>query len=149
MPRQLGTLMRQTPKEIHQRARKVHVIQFIPRRNVVRRGLGENSFWAVQYKTTGSGSPHTCRFKFYSKGVDKTVPVWVWCDCKDFKYREEYVLTRKADGSSSLINATPRPPRETNPRMKVRLCKHLLKIEKVIPQINAYLRQKKKVEFGR
>lgn len=114
----------------------------------MRRGLGENAFWSVQYKTTGTGGPHLCRYKFYSEGVGKTVRVWVWCDCKDFKYREEYVLARKADGSSSLINAKPRPPRVTNPRMEVRLCKHLLKITKVIPQVNEYLRQRKKVGFG-
>lgn len=149
MPRMLATLLQQTPAKVQQRARKVHVINFIPRRHITRRGLGENSFWSVQYKTTGTGGPHTCRFKFYSAGVGKTVPTWVWCDCADFKYREEYVLARKAGGSSSIINAKNRPPKVTNPRMEVRLCKHLLKITKVIPQINEYLRQKKKVEFGR
>jgi len=148
MPSFLSSLIRQTPSEVQKRANKVHVIQFIPRRHVTRRGLGANSFWAVQYKTTGTGGPHTCKFKFYSAAVDKMVPVWVWCDCKDFKYREEYVLTKKA-GSSSFIGAKPRPPKVTNPRMKVRLCKHLLKITKVIPQVQAYLRQRKKVEFGR
>ena len=149
MPFHLSTLINVTPKEVKSRASKVRVVNFVPKSNIMRRGLGKNSSWWVEYKASGTGKTHTCRFKFYSLTVARTAPVWVWCDCNDFKYREEYVLTKKADSSSSIISAKPNPPKVTNPKNKVRLCKHLLKITQLIPQVNEYLSKKKRVQFGR
>jgi hypothetical protein len=76
-----------------------------------------NMIWYVK-------NPH------YSGRIYKCDSVMVTCDCKDFLYRLEYALWYK--GLASIKHSNGAFPIIRNPRLRIRLCKHLLRSGLVI-----------------
>lgn len=141
MPQYLQTLIQSTPAKTFLESRSVKVVHF-DLRTGVKRGMHEGRATIdLSWKTSGSGKPHACEMRFYADEVGRGEPVWVKCDCGDFTFRLEYALAEKK--SSTVTQARPNPPSHTNPKMKTRLCKHLLKIIQVLPMVQTYIRQGK------
>lgn len=133
----LSHLVRVTPADKKKASRRVHVASFQAAQDVERGGGGTEAYWSVKFKTTGSQRSHTCEVRFHGSGIREMDPVWVSCDCDDFRYRLEYVLAQIK--SASIVTARATRPTKTNPHMKPRLCKHLLKITQIIVQAQEHV----------
>ncbi len=69
-------------------------------------------------------SKYSPKVRIYTdKPVNSRSGAWVTCDCNDFKYRWEVVLTGR--GSSKLSNADNVEPNVKNPKKVAGVCKHL------------------------
>lgn len=132
----LSALIRDSSK-VKAEARKVHVTSFDPRVDMRRVVLPEGEAWEVEWDTTGSGESYHCIMRFFAGVIYTGAKVWVSCDCDDFRYRLEYVLSQR--GSSSILHSSGGPAQKTNPKGQARLCKHLLKIIGIIPQASRHL----------
>ena len=69
------------------------------------------------------------------KPIHRHTKVLVQCSCENFVFVWEYA--NATVGASRLIYSNGEPPRMTNPRLAVGLCKHLVALAKIIMEKNA------------
>lgn len=139
MPQYLQTLIRDTPAKTFLESRAVKVAHFDPRKGIKHGEHEGRQTIDLEWITTGHQRAHKCQMRFYSDEIGRGEPVWVMCDCGDFMYRLEYALAERKSSTVTQVQALP--PKATNPKMKTRLCKHLLKIIQVLPTATAWVRR--------
>lgn len=73
---------------------------------------------------SGGGQPQKCSIRIFDKSISVKSPCFVYCSCKMFINTTEVALT--AQGSAKVINADPKLPNKTNPKLTPGLCPHLV-----------------------
>lgn len=88
-----------------------------------RRGKDSQKNDYREFKFTVGEHDRKVRVRVFGKPTSSRNPTWVHCDCGDFRYRWDWVLTKKE--SSSLYQTKNRPPVIRNPEKKRSVCKHV------------------------
>lgn len=140
----LNTIMRATPWNIVNNARRVRVVK--EDAYVDRDDQGEHKVYRAKVLSQGPGKkPWNLTIKLYGKRrasgkmVKRSNKAWVHCDCPYFKYYVEVALA--ARGSSSVMISNGNFPKIRNPRMRPYLCKHLLATGKAATDAKAKKRR--------
>jgi len=87
-----------------------------------RRGKTPDKDAYREFKFSVGENNNNVRVRVFGKSSSRS-PAWVHCDCGDFRYRWDWLLTKKE--SSSLYNTADEPPNVRNPEKKRGFCKHV------------------------
>jgi hypothetical protein len=144
----LGQMLKVTPRKIWLYSRDVRV-RVLESKFGTNPGKGDYFEVLVKAKTGSAPKPgqrgkkeiHTVILRQYGPtiaslskgGILTTRKTWCHCDCSYFLFHCEVALTRFE--SSSIINSNGQPPIHTNPRKIPRICKHIIALISIQPQL--------------
>ncbi len=129
-------LKQSTPKRI-ERSKTVNGAPL----NIRADGNDETRFFRFKSNPSTTGKRHQGFIKFidYDRKQGSVsegkMACHVDCDCEDFKYRYAYVDAAKnasSIGDKSLNKCINRPPNIMNPKKRIGLCKHLIRLKEYL-----------------
>lgn len=129
----LEQMIKITPKNIFRNAKKVYGGLF---KKPVWKQDANGVYKHVYIRARDTNGVRFLQYKLYLQKNNKTSKLndnaWVHCSCPWFTFFCEVALTLKK--SSSIKNSNGELPKETNPRLKPWVCKHLIAMSKTAIQ---------------
>ncbi len=128
----LAAMLRVTPAKIKRNA--IQVSGKVVMANYLN---AEKNMRMAEVVTRSSGKPwdsgkfRTVKFRFHGKHKNPlNARAWVSCDCPWFLYVCEVALVK--NDSSDVVHSNGMKPKQTNPKMKPQICKHIVKAMAVV-----------------